>query len=187
MPPVPLETALQHRRLRSFAMFLVDTLAAVIGTAILDTTFYKMIPVHSIAGVIRKEWILSILCASFIGFFMYRTWKSDTSKWTWTLPTMWLIFGCFVALGSTHEHSVLSGSSSALGSFWAQLSGTECDGGLHASGCSNFFVFTIPFIRALSYSAGALVSSRLYGSQSQLPSHEHFPNEATAEKDSSRA
>jgi hypothetical protein len=180
-----IETAPQHRRLRSFAMFLVDTLAAVIGTAILDTTFYKMIPVHSIAGAIRKEWILSILCAGFIGFFMYRTWKSDTSKWTWTLPTMWFIFGCFVALGSTHEHSVLSGSSSAPGSFWAQLSGTECDGGLHASGCSNFFVFTIPFIRALCYSAGALVSSRFYGSQS--PPHEHFPNEATAEKDNSRA
>ena len=156
------------------------------GTAILEATLFKMIPVHSIAGVIRKEWILSILCAWFIGFFMYRTWKSETAKWAWTLPSLWFIFGCLVALGSTREHSVLSGTGSALANFWAQLSGSGCDSGIRAPGCRNFFVFTVSFIPAVSYSTGAFLSSRIYKFRLVPAAAGDLPNEPSGAGDSHR-
>ena len=154
---------MQSQTFRTVGMFVLDTLIALLGTAILDTCFSRIFSVHSISGVIRREWVLSILCAAFVGFFMYRTWRSGTSKWVWTIPTLWFIFGCLVVLGSTREHGVFSGSNgSALGNFWTQLSGSDCNSGAHAPGCRDFFVFTIPFVRAVSYSAAAFLSSRIY-------------------------
>ena len=161
---VPSETGVQSRTLRIVGMFVLDAIVALFGTAILATSFSRIVSVHSIAGVIRREWIVSIVCAVFVGFFMYRTWRSGTSKWVWTIPTLWFIFGCLVVLASMREHSVFAGSSgSGLGNFWIQLSGSDCGSGVHAPGCRDFFVFTIPFVRAVSYSAGAFLSCRIYG------------------------
>jgi hypothetical protein len=186
MPAVSSEPVSQFRGLRIVGMFLLDTLTAVIGAAILEASLFKITPTHSIAGVIRKEWILSILCAWFIGFFMFRTWRSETAKWAWALPTTWFVFGCLVALGSLHEHSALLGGS-ALGNFWVQLSGAECDSGLRAPGCRNFFLFTISFIRAVSYSTGALVSSRIYELRLVPADSDEVSNETSGAEDGPRA
>jgi hypothetical protein len=169
-------------------MFVLDAIVALFGTAILATSFSRIVSVHSIAGVIRREWIVSIVCAVFVGFFMYRTWRSGTSKWVWTIPTLWFIFGCLVVLASMREHSVFAGSSgSGLGNFWIQLSGSDCGSGVHAPGCRDFFVFTVSFIRAVSYSTGAFVSSRIYKFRLVPATAGDVPNEARGAEDSHRA
>jgi hypothetical protein len=49
---------------------------------------------------------------------------------------------------------------------WNRLSGIACSNNSPA-GCRNFFVFTVPLIRGISYSLGAYVSSVVSKTKSQ--------------------
>jgi hypothetical protein len=137
------------RVLKFCGALIFNAFVALIGTAVLETSVGKAFRPHSLAAILWKEWSLSLLCAVFIGFFMWRTWRMCASKWTWILPGVW--FGLrFVQVAIF-----------VRGGIWSQFSGTDCDNGVHAFGCRNFFVFTIPFIRGVAYSVGAFVSSLL--------------------------
>ena len=127
---------------------LVNVVVAVVGTAILDTGISKGIPSHSIAAVVWKEFILSIICAAFIGFGMWRTWRSSAAKWTWVLPVVWFAFGYLTIAGH--------------GDVWGRLSGFGSGSVLSAPDVRGFFLFTAPMVRAVSYSVGAYLSSLLY-------------------------
>lgn len=129
---------------------LVNLVVAVIGTAMLDTGISKVIPSHSIAMVVRKEFILSIICAGLIGFGMWRTWRNLAAKWTWVLPAVWFAFGYLIVAGH--------------GDAFGRLSGTGSVSVLSAPDVRSFFSFTVPLVRAVSYSVGAYVSSLLYPS-----------------------
>ena len=76
------------RALKFFGFLVINVVVALIGTAIVDSTIGKVFPAHSLVTVLWKEWILSIVCAVFIGFGMWRTWRSDAAKWTWVLPAV---------------------------------------------------------------------------------------------------
>jgi len=147
-------------RIKQLGMFLLDTLIAVIGTVIVESPLWRMIPVHTIPSVIVKMWVLSLVCAALLGFAMYRTWNSNTAKRAWILPAAWFAFGLLVGLGDPHK-SVLS-----TGRDWSGFSGIDCESGGHAEGCSNFFMFTIPLLRSLAYSVGAILASQVLKSQS---------------------
>jgi hypothetical protein len=138
-------------RLRTRGMFLLDTLVAVLGTPFLESPFYKLVPVHSISGTAWKEWTLSISLAAFIGFFMYRTWRSGTAKFAWVLPS--LAF-CAVVLLPLGYHSQLQ-------KFWAAFAEGKCDASLGVT-CSVFVAFTAAFLRGFSYSAGAWLATKFY-------------------------
>jgi len=142
------------RALKFFGFLVINVVVALIGTAIVDSTIGKVFPAHSLVTVLWKEWILSIVSAVFIGFGMWRTWRSDAAKWTWVLPTVWFGIRFFLAIGS--------------GAVWSQFCGTGCANGIRSVECRNFFVFTIPFIRSVSYSLGAYVSSLVQAAHSPL-------------------
>jgi len=72
-----------------FGLLVLNVVAALIGTAILDAAIGKVFPVHSLTVVLWKEWVLSIACAAFIGFWMWHMWQSDATKRTWVLPAVW--------------------------------------------------------------------------------------------------
>jgi len=137
-------------------------MVAVLGTAVLDTAFGKAFHPHSLSAILWKEWILSLTCAAFIGFFMWRTWRVSAAMWVWILPTLWFALRFLPALFASQSHSALIGRG-----LWGQFSGAACDGGTHAMGCLNFFVFTIPFVRGASYSFGARLAA--WASKSQSP------------------
>jgi hypothetical protein len=140
--------------LKFVGLLLINLAAAVIGTAILDTEVRGMIPSHTIAAIVWKEIILSIVCAAFIGFFMWRRWRSTAAKWIWVLAVPWFVFGYLVTARSANVLGRLSGFSS--GSV------------LSAPDVRTFFIFTIPFIRAISYSLGAYISSLAYQARVKL-------------------
>ena len=127
---------------------LVNLVVAVIGTAILETSLWRVIPSHSVAAVVRKEFIFSMVCAAFIGFGMWRTWQNSAAKWTWVLPAVWFAFGCLNFAGHGDVSSPLSG----FGSESVQT----------APHIRSFFLFTVPLVRATLYSVGAYLSSLLY-------------------------
>jgi len=136
------------RVLKFGGLLLVNLVVAVIGTAILDTGMSRVIPSHSIAAILWKEFILSIVCAAFIGFGMWRTWRNSAAKWTWVLPPVWFAFGYLTIAGR--------------GDVWGRLSGFGSGSVLGAPDVRSFFLFTVPLVRAISYAVGAFLSSLLY-------------------------
>lgn len=138
------------RPLRFFGLLILHLIVALVGTAILEHTIWKVIPSHSVMAVLWKEWTLSITIAASIGFLTRCKWQDEAAKWTWLLPALWFGLRWIVALGS--------------GGAWSQLSGSGCANGSQVE-CSNFFVFTIPFIRGTSYSLGVYVCSLIQRAQ----------------------
>ena len=130
------------------ALLLVNLVVAIIGTAILDTALRRVIPPHTIAATVWKELTLSIVCAAFVGFGMWRTWRNSASKWTWVLPVVWFAFGYLTIAGH--------------GDVWGRLPGFGSGSVLSAPNIRSFFLFTVPLVRAVSYSVGAYLSSLLY-------------------------
>jgi len=120
----------------------IHLLTAVIGTAVLEAMIAPAFHPRSFSSILWKEWALSLSCAAFIGFFMQRTWKHGITKWVWVLPTLWLVFGTFLV-------------SRELG-LWNEMTGRNCR--ITQWGCRDFYLFTIPFVRAVAYSIGAQVS-----------------------------
>jgi len=139
---------------RAGGILALDAVGVLVGTALLESPLHPIFPVHSASGVLRREVILSILCAALIGFIAYWKLRSGTSKAVWTLFLLLFGLGIFV---SAHEP----------GGSWAQLSGTECSNTMERYGCISFWAFTIPLIRAFSYSCGAFVAGRFYGSRAE--------------------
>src|SRR5205807_1356761 len=98
----------------------------------------------TLAAVLWKEWTLSLVCAVFVGFFMWRTSRTNAAMWVWVLPSLWFCLNLVLVLSASRGNSVLVG-----GGLWRQLSGAACADGLVALGCRKFFVVTIPFIRGV--------------------------------------
>ena len=136
------------RALKFSGFILLNLIVAVIGTAVLDTAVRATIPSHSIPAVIWKEVIFSIICGAFIGFGMWRTWRNSAAKWTWVLPVIWFAFGYLTIVGR--------------GDVFGRLSAFGSGSSLSAPDVRSFFAFTVPLIRAASYSVGAYISSLLY-------------------------
>ena len=131
--------------LRFLGLLLLNVFVAVIGTAVLDTGFRNAIPPHTMSAVLWKETALSIICASFIGFGMWHSWRSEPAKWTWVIPSLWFVLG-LLAIG----HGI-----------WGRLSVSSASC-LGAAEMRSFFAFTIPLIRAVAYSVGVYISSLVF-------------------------
>lgn len=115
------------RTLRFVGFLIVHTVIALIGTAIVEHVIWRLVPAHSVVGILWKECILSATCAALIGFGVWKIWPNSAAKWVWVLPALWFSF---------HSRTVLVAPPS-------------------------FFVITVPFVRAASYSTGAYISSLL--------------------------
>ena len=153
---------------RAVGLFVIDTATAVIGPAVIETSIRRLFLPHSIPAIVLKEWCLSITLAAVMGWLMYRTWQSSTAQWIWVLAVLWFSFGALAFFGGPHESSVFFTGST----LWSNFSGIDCAG--HPASCRDFFAFSVPLIRALSYSAAAWSASRFYGTKgSRLLPSEH--------------
>ena len=146
---------LQIRLLRAVGMLILDLFGAVLVPAILEGSIWRALPVHSPMAVVVKVWCLDLVVASFMGFMMYRVWRSATSKWAWILPALWFAFGALLYAGHSHARSVLLQPDS----FWAHFLGGRCAS--RALDCGEFFSFTVPLTRSLWYSLAAVVAARV--------------------------
>jgi hypothetical protein len=133
------------RVLRFFGLLVLNVVVAIVATGILESAIGTAFHPHSLGAALWNAWILSIGGAAFIGFGMWRTWRSDSTKWAWLLVAMWFGLRLILAVGS--------------GSAWYQFSGSGCADGIRSVGCRNFFLFTISLIRGVSYSLGAYIAS----------------------------
>jgi hypothetical protein len=104
---------------------------------------------------VRKYTLLNVLAAFGFGYFVFRRWKPVSAKWVWSAGLCLFIAGCVIywheqgAARLFHlDHSV----------YWG-MSGIGCS--YNAEGCLDFFAYTIPLLRTISYSAGAFACSRV--------------------------
>jgi hypothetical protein len=145
------------RSLKFGAILILNVCVAVLGTAALEAEIGGAIHPRSITGLLWKWWTLDLLCAALIGFLMWRTWKTEASKWTWTLPAVLFGLRFTFAFLLREQQSVLH-----EGDLWSQFSGADCKSGWRpGSGCVNFFAFTAPFVRGISFSVGAYLASKV--------------------------
>ena len=140
------------RTLRFAGFLIVHTVIALIGTAIVEHAIWRLVPAHSVVGILWKECILSAICATSIGFGISRIWRTSAANWAWVLPAVWFIFGFLTSRGDV----------------WGGLFSLHSDV-LVAPDTRSFFVFTVPLLRAASYSIGARISSLLFRSPLASP------------------
>jgi hypothetical protein len=133
--------------LRFTGLLIVHTAIAVIVTAIAKHAIWKLVPAHSVVGVLWKESILGALCAACIGFGLWRAWRTSAAKWTWVLASPWFVFGLLMRHGDV------------FGNLFPLHSG----GVLAASDARSFFAFTVPLICTIFYSLGAYIASVVGG------------------------
>jgi len=138
---------------RTFMWLCFDVVASWLGPAIVETALNRLIPSGSAAAIIGKEWALSVLLAGGFGFLAYRIWRSNTHRVSWIVFLVWFLFGVFLLERRAHPASIAD--------FWIQVSGIECAASLRAADCQTFFLFTVPLVRGLAYSAGALFGARI--------------------------
>jgi hypothetical protein len=133
----------------------LDLLGAVLVPAILEGTVWRLVSVHSVGAIVLKEWCLSVPIAAFMGFMMYRSWRSATSKWVWIPLAFWFGLRALPFIFRPHARGVLGENSG----FWSHFSGAACS--VDISHCLDFLVFSVPLIRGLSYSIAALLASKI--------------------------
>jgi|SRR5215470_10275303 len=140
------------RTLRFVLFLIVHTAIAIIGTAIVEHAIWRLVPAHSIVGILWKECILSAICATAIGFGVCRIWQTSSTKWAWVLPAVWFTFGLLTRRGDV----------------WGGLFGLHSDV-LGAPDTRAFFAFTVPLLRAAFFSLGAYISSLLHSAPVTSP------------------
>lgn len=136
------------RTLKFCGALLINLIVAVIGTPILVTELRRVIPPHTVSAIVWKTIILSVVCAAFLGFFMWRTWRSTAAKWVWVLTALWFVFGYLTIAGNENV--------------WGRFSGFSSGSVLGGPDVRTFFGFTIPLIQAICYSIGAYISALVY-------------------------
>ena len=85
--------------LRFLGLLIIHTLMAIIGSAIAEIAIWKLVPAHSVTGILWKELALSVLCGTSLGFFMARMLRTSSARLVWALMTPWFFFGLLIRHG----------------------------------------------------------------------------------------
>jgi hypothetical protein len=150
-----------------FWRLALNTVVAVITPTLFESLIYSshISPARRTgAGAVTElEWFFSIAFAGLLGIFFQRIWFHRVAIWTWIVPGLWFALGLVVYFSGLHHESVLESSPQRFGPI-ANFLGISCKNATSWRQCRDFFTFTVPLIRGLSYSLGAYVSS-LVGSR----------------------
>jgi hypothetical protein len=148
-------TRTRIRRLSPVVLFALHQLIATIGVIVISGVVFDAVfgllhaAISSTIGI-RASWLLTelpgfpvqILLGIALGFLLARASLSRAALWVWVLPFLFLCFGAAFVV-----HPV--------GSISAHLFGSACKPVEH---CFDQFLFTLPFLASLAYTAGAALA-----------------------------
>jgi hypothetical protein len=135
--------------------FLLNLVIAVFGTTIVELPFERYTVVTSPRESLFLMDILTGCLAFGFGYVVFRTWRPVASKWVWVAGLLWFVQRALVPPDGVH---VLSWELSATKSVfvdWAAM--------------AHWGTYTLPCVRAVFYSAGALSSSRIGDRKAPVP------------------
>lgn len=144
-------------RLKIAGRYALDFLTAVIGPAVIIVPLRAAVPLQSTHSRIFEECCLSIFLAAALVVFCQRSWGRPVSKWVWIPATLLFAFGSVAFAGSDPKSAFFSDSN-----FWERFSGLDC--GIDRWSCVDFYIFTVPLIRTISFSLAAYVWRAVPGS-----------------------
>jgi hypothetical protein len=118
---------------------LLNTVFAVLGTAGIEAVVSPIYRPQSGQSAIVKAWILDVTVEAVLGVIVQHSRENPVIRWSWVIPAV-----AFAARALTYPDS----ASNIFGHF----SGQSCAIELQGAPCTDFFLFTVPLIRGLSYS-----------------------------------
>ena len=156
MKPTPLTWHSLLGQLRFFVCVLLNTLVAVFLPATLQSEFHpsRFFPYSGI-GLLSAPWTTSVIFAALCGLVAARL-ESRTAGWSWLVPAGVFVCAAWFYLGR-HRLGLITGNTG----FFSHFSGYGCAHGLQKSECQDRWVFTVPLVGSISYSATAPVVLRL--------------------------
>lgn len=132
---------------RLAGLFLLNCLLAVYATA----PFVSLVrlPRETPNFVLKQEFAESVI-AFVVGYFVYRRWRWTPAKWVWLAGLCWLSQRALRVW--LDQHGPLSAIHGSRSVYW-QMSGGGCP--YDRESCLDWGFYTILFLRAVFYSAGA--------------------------------
>lgn len=140
---------------RVAGMFLLNLLQAILGTTILELPLYGLFRWKTPEAFFLREYVLSAAVSFAIGYLVYHHWQSASSKWLWLAGLAWLGLGAFLIMTSA---SVLDGAGRTI---YEDMSGISCVSDPRSTRCANYFNYTVPSLRVVWFSLGALCCARI--------------------------
>jgi hypothetical protein len=127
-------------------VILVNCLAAVFGTAVIDTPFtHYLQPLRaSISSALAADG-LELACSFALGVLVYLRWRPRAARWVW-VPGL-ILFGVGLTVSGTWT-------------LWAFWDVNKDPGSINAHRVAEWTVFAVPFLRTAGYALGADVCSR---------------------------
>ena len=142
--------------IRTIALYGLNLLVAIAVTAIIKSGFTNYTGLTDVAQVLRREYIFSSISAFGLGWFMYRSFQHSESKWIFAAGLFWFVQRALLLW--LDQRSIIFGASH--GSLTEML-GLNCSLSDMTS-CRDVIDYTIPCVRTVTYSAGAVCCSWLW-------------------------
>jgi hypothetical protein len=148
-------------------MFVANLLTAVVGTTIIDPASHEYFrPARlTIRRMLLTEDLSSAAVGFGLGYFVYRRWKSASSKWVWLAGVCWFAGGALLTLDGNHGTV-----------FWRPpnvlLLDFDRNDGYNLNSFNNWIGYILPLLRTIFYSTGAFCCSHLGGAmEASILSH----------------
>ena len=135
------------------APYLLNLLVAILGTELLQSMIVRYATLPPTFQVVRTEYLCSVLIPFGLGLSAYYTWQSSSAKWLWVAGVFWFGRGAILFWLEQRE-LVLAELRHPM--IW-EMSGTGC--AVYEPSCVDFIAYTIPLVRTVLYSMGALCCS----------------------------
>jgi hypothetical protein len=147
---------------RTFGTLLYNILIAVLGTAVVEAPFTHLFGLTQ-TGILTLD-VLAATASFGVGYFVYYKLRSDISKWVWVAGLCW--WG---------QRIVVAGHTGLRENLWEAAASSFTFDQEH--GFETWGVYTIPLLRTLFYSFGAVCCSRLTfrGDSGELGTDETVP------------
>jgi hypothetical protein len=115
--------------------------------------------------MVLREDLLSAAAAFGLGYFVYRRWKSASSKWVWLAGVCWCAGGALLTLDGNHGTVFWTAPNVLLLDF-------NTNDGYSLSSLENWTGYILPLLRTVFYSIGAFCCSHLGGAmEASILSH----------------
>jgi len=135
------------KSLRIVGVYFLNLLLSTIGPAVVESPFVRFLHFSDRTGApFLKADLLTAVAAFGLGYFVYHRWQPRLSKWVWLAGLCWFCQGALLPLDGGGRI------------FW------EMSWNRFVYDPTSFYSwtgYTIPFLRTIFYSVGALCCSRI--------------------------